>query len=464
MPCLPILFWWDTEDFINPESDDALHLLLLEHKKRGIPGVFKMVGRKTRVLLERHRHDIVELLEDDLFEIGYHTDGHSVHPTIAEYTEHCDWQTGVSEILRRESEGLDITREAFGKEVLCYGQPGASYTPFVYGAMKVWGIPAYLGNAVYLGDPCLPSQIGGLFSLAGLHSAHAGFPARLGDEGLARAKARLEKLADSLPRGSLVSHGNHPNEWSLETWWDEMNFVKGNCTPPEKYVTGPAVAKAEMHRRIGLFGEYLDWLTAKGFCPVSLRQAFSLVDCGKGRLDRDDVMAVARKWAPGDADGYYDPDRRISLSAAQCVHLLARALAHPDARPFSVLPVEAPVYLEALETGQAEALPPARIAELAAMVADRIEKTGMLPSRIQTPGLPALSPARLGVAVARQLCLPDAPATVGSLRFQPGEEVKTYGKNVGPWSIHRPDFTGENLRRYTQLLAWSFRRMFLKDA
>ena len=86
MATMRVLIWWDTEDFINPESDEALLLLLKEHKKRNIPAVFKMVGEKSRVLKRRGRTDIIDLLSDPLFDIGYHTNFHSVHPTIGEYT------------------------------------------------------------------------------------------------------------------------------------------------------------------------------------------------------------------------------------------------------------------------------------------------------------------------------------------------------------------------------------------
>ncbi|MCD6507512.1 hypothetical protein J7M22_12930 [Candidatus Poribacteria bacterium] len=47
MATMRVLIWWDTEDFINPESDEALLLLLKEHKKRNVPAVFKMVGEKN---------------------------------------------------------------------------------------------------------------------------------------------------------------------------------------------------------------------------------------------------------------------------------------------------------------------------------------------------------------------------------------------------------------------------------
>jgi hypothetical protein len=455
-----ILFWWDTEDFINPESDDALLLILEQFRKRGMPAVFKMVGEKTRALLRRRRTDIIELLKDDRFEIGFHTDLHSIHPTVAEYTERCDWQSGVAEILRRESRGVEVTRETFGKEIICYGQPGASFTPFAYGALRVWGIPAYLGGSVYLGDEIMPTELAGIFSLAGMWSARAGFDARSGREALASAKAALERLRESLPEGALISHGNHPNEWSLDRWWDEVNFLAGASPDAERYEAAPVVTRSELTTRVRLLGDYLDWIRERGFGVVGVRESLSSFSPGKGSLSREDVQAVARQWSTGEVGLHVHAGKRLSLSAAQCLHLLARALARPAAEGFEVARVDAPVYLEGIRTEQRVALTGEKLKALAAFLASYIDRCGTLPARVEAPGCEPVAPAVLGVAIARHLAGGRNTIAVDSVRFLPGELVRTYGKDVGPWSIHRPSFTGENLRRYTQLLSWSYRPLF----
>jgi hypothetical protein len=85
MKNIKIMLWYDVEDFITPEADDALLALIDMMDNLGIRGSFKMVGEKIRVLNERGRHDILEKLLSH--EICYHTENHSVHPTQTEYLQ-----------------------------------------------------------------------------------------------------------------------------------------------------------------------------------------------------------------------------------------------------------------------------------------------------------------------------------------------------------------------------------------
>ncbi len=78
-----VVFWFDCEDFIAPESDDTLKRLVEILSANNVRGVFKLVGEKLRTLEKRRGLDVIEALKHH--EIGYHTDYHSVHPTVAEY-------------------------------------------------------------------------------------------------------------------------------------------------------------------------------------------------------------------------------------------------------------------------------------------------------------------------------------------------------------------------------------------
>lgn len=48
-----VTFWFDTEDFILPEADDAAMRLAEMFTARGVQATFKIVGEKARVLEER---------------------------------------------------------------------------------------------------------------------------------------------------------------------------------------------------------------------------------------------------------------------------------------------------------------------------------------------------------------------------------------------------------------------------
>ena len=453
MAALRVLLWWDTEDFINPESDDALLLLLREHRKRGVPATWKMVGEKTRVLRERGRSDVIELLSDALFDVGYHTDFHSVHPTIAEYTEHCDWQEGVAEILARETDGLRLTAETFGKPVLCYGQPGASYTPHAYGAMRVWEVPCYVGGSVYLGLADRPSYLMGRLTVGWLGRASCSFPAREGERAYERAVKTMEGHLASPPAGGLVSEGNHPNEWSAAEWWDVVNFLDGANPLREDWKPAPLYERARVEEMAALFGRYLDWLLEHGVEPVSLGELFRLYGPGDYLLDGETARAAAREWAAGRVSFHFDEASGKSFSAAQLLLGLVALLvegkeevAVPEVDPptaaADTVPLAAPLGREAVEGA-------------ARWLLARVRAAGSLPPRVV---LPSGGRVRLeDFAAACAACYLGAEPPSGPAEFVPAGMVRRYGRDVGPWPVHHPDFSGENLHRLTCCLAWSFK-------
>lgn len=59
MKNIKVMLWYDVEDFITPEADDALLALIDMMDSLGIRGSFKIVGEKIRVLKERGRTDIL---------------------------------------------------------------------------------------------------------------------------------------------------------------------------------------------------------------------------------------------------------------------------------------------------------------------------------------------------------------------------------------------------------------------
>ena len=87
----------------------------------------------------------------------YHSNFPSVQPTPAQYLNELGWDDGVAEFYRREKPGFDDLKRIFGQSPSCYGQPGSSWGPQTYGAMRRWGMPVYLdaGRHVNVEDrPC----------------------------------------------------------------------------------------------------------------------------------------------------------------------------------------------------------------------------------------------------------------------------------------------------------------------
>ena len=88
------LLWFDTEDYIDPASDDAALRLARELDAMGVKATFKIVGEKARVLEERGRRDVIAALSKH--DIGYHTDNHSIPPTPAVYLQKLGMADGAA--------------------------------------------------------------------------------------------------------------------------------------------------------------------------------------------------------------------------------------------------------------------------------------------------------------------------------------------------------------------------------
>src|SRR5437899_2310044 len=123
----------------------------------------KVVGEKARTLERRGREDVINALKKH--EIGYHSNWHSVQPSPAMYLSNLGWDEGVAEFDRREKPGYDDVKRIFGVAPSCYGQPGSSWGPQVYGAMRKWGVQVYLDSGQHVGLDGRPFYYGGVLNL-----------------------------------------------------------------------------------------------------------------------------------------------------------------------------------------------------------------------------------------------------------------------------------------------------------
>src|SRR5437660_4531517 len=158
-----VVLWFDTEDYILPASDDAALRVADFLMKEGVRATFKVVGEKARTLEKRERKDVIAALKKH--EIGYHSNYHSVQPSPAMYLSTLGWDEGVAEFDRRERPGYDDVKRIFGQAPSCYGQPGSSWGPQSYGAMKKWGMPVYLDAGRHVSLDGKPHYYGGIFTL-----------------------------------------------------------------------------------------------------------------------------------------------------------------------------------------------------------------------------------------------------------------------------------------------------------
>ena len=171
-----VTLWFDEEDYILPQDDDATKRLAEMLTRLGIRATFKIVGEKARVLEQRGRKDVIAALQPH--EIGYHSNTHSQQPTPAVYLQHAGWLEGTAEFLRREGQGAKDVARITGHPPVAYGQPGSSWGPQSYPALRAMGIHLYLDEADHVGIDDQPFYYGGHAQRvqdalhAGAHGSH----------------------------------------------------------------------------------------------------------------------------------------------------------------------------------------------------------------------------------------------------------------------------------------------------
>ncbi len=229
----------------------------------GVKATFKVVGEKARVLEARGRTDVIEALRQH--DIGYHSNLHSQQPTPAVYLQHAGWDDGIDEFLRREAQGARDVERIFGVPPICYGQPGSSWGPQAYPALRQMGIRMYLDEADHVGLGDQPFYYGGLLNVFRMRSNVTRMELSGGDS-LEKGKAAFLNTVAALrgrPDGTTISIYYHPNEWVHTEFWDAVNFSKG-ANPPRSAWKKPGVRpRAETERAFADFEEYIRFIQAQ---------------------------------------------------------------------------------------------------------------------------------------------------------------------------------------------------------
>lgn len=466
-----VILWFDTEDYILPASDDAaLHIadwLTHEH----IRGTFKVVGEKARTLERRGRMDVIAALKKH--EIGYHSNWHSTQPTPAMYLSNLDWDEGVAEFDRRERPGFDDVARIFGQKPTCYGQPGSSWGPQSFGALRSWGVPVYLDGGGHVGLNGKPHYYGGLLTLYKLeHMIRADLKG--GRDALSNAENRFAAARQALlaEGGGVVSIIYHPCEFVHKEFWDGVNFRGGANPPREQWKLPPMKTPEQTQAAFDMFEEYVRFM--KRFPDVrfiTASEAAALYrDQARGRrFSPEELKAVA---AALQSDINFQTVGDVSLAPSEIFSLLTDALlarvgkgdktaialpSTPDGPVSPPLPFTGPVTTDW-----------SQFTRTTADVADYIRVHRRVPSAVWFGSVP-VPPETYLVALANVLTnLLDgqsAPATVDlrPARLAAAKYVANDNPNLWKWVIFPPGFRAPAMMALAKREAWTIKPAILSS-
>ena len=291
-----VALWFDTEDYILPQDDEATKRLAEMLTRLGVRATFKIVGEKARVLERRGRADVIAALRKH--DIGYHSNTHSQQPTVAVYLQNAGWEDGQLEFRRREEPGVKEVERIFGVTPSAYGQPGSAWAPQTYPALRAMGIKVYLDEADHVGIDDQPFYYGGLLNVFKMRSNLVRM-ALTGGTSLADGKSAFSKVHAALRArgGGTISIYYHPNEWVQTEFWDAVNFSHGANPPPAEWKTPGVRPAAETERAFADFEQFVTFMKTQQ--DVRFVTATDLAGIYADRavdrdFDRQDLLAIAR--------------------------------------------------------------------------------------------------------------------------------------------------------------------------
>lgn len=453
-PLLAIL-WFDTEDYVLPESDDAALAIAEMCTELGITATFKMVGEKVRHLQRAGRTDVLEAL--GRHEIGYHTDLHSRPPTPAVYLQHASWEEGITEFLRRERAGFETVQECFGRTPVTYGQPGSSWVPQAFPALRELWVPSYLDESNHLSLGQAPYFYGGLLNINGLRDNVTRM--ELDGDRLQDAKDHFQAIAERLRAegGGLISVPYHPCEFVQTEFWDAPNYNAGGTVPADELMRLPIRPAEETGFQLARFREYLEFLLehVRFVTVAELMEIYHDELCVRP-FAREEVAAIAGGLTP-DIDALEWGGGW--LSPADQFWLLVQAAAHPERDEFRLTHLDGPSRRRQPSAGMADPdeVPGWLLREAVTDLADALEVHCQVPSEVWL-GSVSVSPESFLLTLAHALAQ-GWPETVairhGELRS--ADAVGTDPDEVWSWPIFPAGFASEQIMELARLQTWTLK-------
>ena len=225
-----LIFSFDTEDFTSCEAADAILAEAEILRRHGIRGCFCVVGLLAKQLKAWGRQDVIDALAHH--EIASHSWGHTYHPLINEYTDIRDFSAAHDEVVRQETEALELLRETFSRERFFAACPPGNQKS--YAAMYAY---ADMGIPIYADTVCDTPEGDGVHYCNVYHIDYTDAM-----ESLFFHDCTDDELRAVLDRFAGRRHAvlyTHPHFAMYSVHWDVLNYDKVNLRPFGEWITAP---------------------------------------------------------------------------------------------------------------------------------------------------------------------------------------------------------------------------------
>lgn len=431
-----LIFSFDTEDFTSAYAADGILDAAELLRAEGIRGCFCMVGLLAKQLLAWGRADVLEALK--YHEVDFHTYGHTLHPTIGEYTDRADFGAAYAEVMRQESEGLSYVKAATGVErVYAAVPPGEDKSYVAMYAYADLGIPCYCDTYADTADGR------GVFFCNALHMEYVKSFEAIHGGGHAGDPAFYDRLA---ARKNAILY-NHPNRLRYDDFWDKVNYDGENLSPFGQWKEAARTGEAERRAFLEDVRRLVKTLKADGRFAFKTYADIVAERCGGARILTPAGIPALRRALE---ERFYPQETPVSLSIAD-IFAAAAAFLRGEAlfaagRVYGFLDepegISAPVTVAAADVREAAA---------------KLETQAFLPPSFSVGGV-KLGPADFLFAMLGVLCGEEAVAlTPRPQNIDLSAFPKLAAPEICTWSVHAPQFTAEYLNRRLPLQAWTLR-------
>lgn len=247
-----LLITFDTEDYISSNSIPCLNLILGYLKKYDLTALFFITGLMAERLAE-HPH-VVDMLQ--AHEIGYHSSGHSVHPTIFEFTDVESYEVAYNASVKRETShinpltgepegkgGIHSLRQLFpNKKIVAYRSPGFCWSPPHTEALRDLGLKFDFSTR--------------FSSVSIFHKGLTFYPYPAIYDWSGKASDYIN-LFSALAKREVTVSLFHPDTFVNKESWDSIYFSK----QPEKILPPRPRTSCEFQSFFRNFGLFLKWIS-----------------------------------------------------------------------------------------------------------------------------------------------------------------------------------------------------------